>query len=100
MQHDFAARFFYREIEPLHNFFHRWDNAEHEFIVIQVEQKRNELYKAVHRFLELEAAHTFTVEHERALLEKTREARSLANGETAIPRNMRESSASSTRRRI
>ena len=65
--HDFAARFFYRHIDPLYTLMHNWDNAEHEFITPQVEERRRELLREVDHFLGLIGAHTFPVEHERHL---------------------------------
>lgn len=65
--HDFAARFFYRYIDPLRDFALGWNNAEHEFLTPQVEEKRKILLERIDHFYGLVAAHTFTVEHEKGL---------------------------------
>jgi hypothetical protein len=71
--HDFAARWFRKDLEPLRIFATEWDNTEHEFIDPELEQKRKELLKAVDNFWGLYAVQTFVVRHDPTRSEVPRE---------------------------
>jgi hypothetical protein len=70
---DFMGRWFREDLRPLQSFATEWNNAEHEFIDPELEQKRNSLLEAVDRFLFLYGTQTFPVRDDPARSEVSQE---------------------------
>lgn len=49
-EHDFLGTFTIEEISPFNRFVYEWDNPEHEFLDLELEKLRKELYRLVKEF--------------------------------------------------
>ncbi len=56
--HDFLSSFFSNEIDPFFKFRNEWDNSEHQFVDIELESMRKQLYKSVSEFCNIIALYT------------------------------------------